>query len=41
MGGKNAERPVEKGAETIVWLAAEAPHELTGKFIRDMKEIDF
>ncbi|MDD5363225.1 MAG: SDR family oxidoreductase [Ignavibacteria bacterium] len=41
MGGKNAERPVEKGAETIVWLAAEAPLEITGKFIRDMKEIDF
>jgi NAD(P)-dependent dehydrogenase (short-subunit alcohol dehydrogenase family) len=41
MGGKNAERPVEKGAETIVWLAVEAPHDLTGKFIRDMKEIGF
>ena len=41
MGGKNAPRPVEKGAETIIWLATEAPAELTGKFIRDMKEIGF
>lgn len=39
MGGPKAERPVEKGAETIVWLASEAPRTLTGKFLRDKKEI--
>lgn len=39
MGGKNAPRSVEKGAETIVWLASEADHKLTGKFFRDKKQI--
>ena len=39
MGGAGASRSVEKGAETIVWLAAEAPINLTGKFLRDLKEI--
>jgi hypothetical protein len=32
MGGPNATRSVEEGADTAVWLADEAPHELTGKF---------
>ena len=27
------------GADTIVWLASEAPQDLTGKFLRDRKEI--
>src|SRR6266516_447590 len=39
MGGKNASRSVEEGADTIVWLASEAPQALTGKFLRDRKEI--
>jgi NAD(P)-dependent dehydrogenase (short-subunit alcohol dehydrogenase family) len=39
MGGENANRSVEEGAETIVWLASEAPQDLTGKFLRDRKEI--
>lgn len=39
MGGPNATRSVEQGADTAVWLADEAPHTLTGKFIRDRKEI--
>ena len=39
MGGNAASRSVEKGAETPVWLANEAPQSLTGKFIRDKKEI--
>jgi NAD(P)-dependent dehydrogenase (short-subunit alcohol dehydrogenase family) len=39
MGGENASRSVEEGAETIVWLASEAPQDLTGKFLRDRKEI--
>jgi NAD(P)-dependent dehydrogenase (short-subunit alcohol dehydrogenase family) len=39
MGGQGATRSVEEGADTIVWLAAEAPQKLTGKFLRDRKEI--
>ena len=39
MGGKNATRSVEKGAETAVWLATEAPQQLSGKFIKDKKEL--
>jgi NAD(P)-dependent dehydrogenase (short-subunit alcohol dehydrogenase family) len=39
MGGPNATRSVEEGADSSVWLADEAPHELTGKFIRDRREI--
>jgi NAD(P)-dependent dehydrogenase (short-subunit alcohol dehydrogenase family) len=39
MGGPNAPRSVEEGADTIVWLVTEAPRSLTGKFLRDRKEI--
>ncbi len=39
MGGQNASRSVEEGADTIVWLASDAPQDLTGKFLRDRKEI--
>jgi NAD(P)-dependent dehydrogenase (short-subunit alcohol dehydrogenase family) len=39
MGGPNATRSLEQGADTAVWLADEAPHELTGKFFRDRKGI--
>jgi NAD(P)-dependent dehydrogenase (short-subunit alcohol dehydrogenase family) len=39
MGGPNADRSVEEGADTAVWLAADAPHELTGKFFRDRQVI--
>lgn len=39
MGGKSAPRSIEHGAETPVWLASEASHELTGKFFRDKSEI--
>jgi NAD(P)-dependent dehydrogenase (short-subunit alcohol dehydrogenase family) len=39
MGGPDGHRSVEEGADTAVWLAGEAPHELTGKFFRDWKEI--
>jgi len=39
MGGRNATRSVEEGADTIVWLASDAPQSLTGKFLRDRKEI--
>jgi len=39
MGGRNATRSLEEGADTIVWLATDAPQKLTGKFLRDRKEI--
>ena len=39
MGGPNAERDVSQGADTGVWLALDAPRELTGKFVRDRKVI--
>ena len=39
MGGANATRSVEEGADTVVWLAAEAPHGLSGKFFRSREEI--
>jgi NAD(P)-dependent dehydrogenase (short-subunit alcohol dehydrogenase family) len=39
MGGENASRSVEEGADTIVWLASETPQDLTGRFVRDRKEI--
>ncbi len=39
MGGANATRSVEEGADTIVWLATDAPKDLTGKFLRDRKVI--
>ncbi|HLN52073.1 MAG TPA: SDR family NAD(P)-dependent oxidoreductase [Lentimicrobium sp.] len=39
MGGTGATRPVEKGAETPVWLVSESPQSLTGKFLKDKKEI--
>ena len=39
MGGPNATLSVEEGADTAVWLADEAPHELTGKFFRNRREI--
>lgn len=41
MGGESAPRTVEKGAESVVWLATEAPSNLTGKFIRDKKVISW
>jgi len=39
MGGPQAERSVEQGAETAVWLATDAPRKFTGRFFRDRKEI--
>ena len=41
MGGSEATRSVEVGAACIVWLASEAAQDLTGKFFRDGKEIDW
>jgi NAD(P)-dependent dehydrogenase (short-subunit alcohol dehydrogenase family) len=39
MGGANAEREVSQGAAGLVWLALDAPQDLTGKFVRDGKVI--
>jgi NAD(P)-dependent dehydrogenase (short-subunit alcohol dehydrogenase family) len=39
MGGSEAPRSVEEGADTIVWLATEAPQSLTGQFVKDRKPI--
>ena len=39
MGGAGATRTVAQGADTIVWLATEAPRKLTGEFWRVRKEI--
>jgi NAD(P)-dependent dehydrogenase (short-subunit alcohol dehydrogenase family) len=39
MGGESATRSVGEGAATIVWLATEAPRDLTGKFVKDRKVI--
>jgi NAD(P)-dependent dehydrogenase (short-subunit alcohol dehydrogenase family) len=39
MGGANADREVSQGAAGIVWLALDAPQDLTGKFVRDRKVI--
>lgn len=41
MGGMAASRSVEKGAETAVWLATDAPETITGEFFRDKKEISW
>jgi len=39
MGGDAAPLSVEQGADTIVWLALDAPQALTGKFLRERREI--
>jgi NAD(P)-dependent dehydrogenase (short-subunit alcohol dehydrogenase family) len=39
MGGSSAPRPVSTGAATPVWLATEAPQQLSGKFFRDKSKI--
>jgi NAD(P)-dependent dehydrogenase (short-subunit alcohol dehydrogenase family) len=39
MGGAGATRSIAEGAAGIVWLAAEAPQDFTGHFVRDRKVI--
>jgi NAD(P)-dependent dehydrogenase (short-subunit alcohol dehydrogenase family) len=39
MGGAGASRPVERGAETVVWLATLPPDGPSGRFFRDRREI--
>jgi NAD(P)-dependent dehydrogenase (short-subunit alcohol dehydrogenase family) len=41
MGGASAPRTVEKGAETILWLALQGDDGPNGKMFRDMTEIPF
>lgn len=41
MGGSNATLSVVEGADTGVWLADEAPQELTGKFFQNRQEISW
>lgn len=41
IGGRYALRSVEKGAETPVWLASDAPQNLTGRFFKDKHEIEW
>jgi NAD(P)-dependent dehydrogenase (short-subunit alcohol dehydrogenase family) len=41
MGGPNATKSVEEGADTTVWLATDAPHSLSGKFFRERQEISW
>lgn len=40
MGGENADRSVQEGVETTIWLATEE-NIPSGKFFRDKKEIDW
>jgi len=39
MGGASAERDVSQGADTPVWLALEAPQNLSGHFLRDRQDV--
>jgi NAD(P)-dependent dehydrogenase (short-subunit alcohol dehydrogenase family) len=41
MGGKNAPRSVEQGADTIVWLATLPDNGPSGEFFSDRKRIDW
>lgn len=35
MGGSDAPRTPDEGADTLTWLALDAPHTLRGKFVKD------
>lgn len=41
MGGQHAPLSVEEGVDTIIWLATEAPQDLTGQFLRERKSISW
>ena len=41
MGGASATRSPEQGADTAIWLATDAPTNLSGKFFRDRQEIAY
>ncbi|WP_411827333.1 SDR family NAD(P)-dependent oxidoreductase [Luteolibacter sp. AS25] len=39
MGGEDATLSAEEGADTMVWLATEAPYEMRGQFVKERKSI--
>jgi NAD(P)-dependent dehydrogenase (short-subunit alcohol dehydrogenase family) len=39
MGGAEAPRSPEEGADTLTWLALDAPHSLRGQFVKDRQVI--
>jgi NAD(P)-dependent dehydrogenase (short-subunit alcohol dehydrogenase family) len=39
MGGADAPKSAEEGADTAVWLALEAPSDLRGLFLKERKVI--
>ena len=39
MGGSEAPLSAEQGADTLVWLALDAPHSLRGNFVKERKVI--
>jgi NAD(P)-dependent dehydrogenase (short-subunit alcohol dehydrogenase family) len=39
LGGAGAPRSAEEGADTLVWLALDAPHSLRGRFVKDREVI--
>lgn len=41
MGGPNARLSIAEGASGVVWLAVEAPHDLTGQFVKERKVISW
>lgn len=41
MGGSSAPRSPEQGADTAIWLATQAPRNISGKFLRDRQVISF
>jgi len=41
MGGNSAPRSPEQGADTAIWLATEAPANLSGKSFRDRQEVSY
>ncbi len=41
MGGQNADLSVQEGADSITWLATQAPQSLTGTFVRDREQIEW
>ena len=41
MGGPDAPRSADEGADTLVWLAMDAPHALRGNFIKNRETINW
>ncbi len=41
MGGANADRSLEQGIDTAIWLATSSDHSVSGGFYRDRESIDW